>query len=389
MATLALSRRASSTALTLVALNLRPAITSVAPVLGSIGESLGLSAFGLGVLTTLPVLFLGISAPVAPWAARRIGVDRKVLVVVSLLVLTLLARPYFGIAGLFIGTMGAGACIGVMGVLLPGVVKRDFPASASLLTGLYTAVLSFGASIAAGLTEPLRVVFAGAWRPALALWLLPAVIAALVWWLQLGARHVPRADARSAPPLYRDRLAWQVTLYMGLQSSLAYSVFGWLPSILQSRGLDPVAAGLALSVSIMIQIITAIATPWIASQMRDQRCMITLVVAVTISGVVGCIFAPISGVWFWLCVLGFGQGGTFSMALTLLAVRARDADTAARLSGMAQGIGYTMAALGPLVVGALYDVFGDWKIAGVFMIVIGLCAMIAGRASGRNAYVGD
>lgn len=394
MATVAAISRDRSIALSLigvmlVALNLRPALTSVSPVLSSIGDSLSLSGTGKGILTTLPVLFLGVAAPLAPWMARRLGVDRTVLAAVALLGLALLVRPFVGVPGLFIGTVIAGGCIGVMGVLLPGIVKRDFPESASLMTGIYTAVLCLGASAAAGATEPLRVAFGQAWQPALAFWLIPAVIAAGAWWLQLGPKHVPRERAEPPRSLFRDPLAWQVTLFMGLQSSLAYTVFGWLPSILQDRGLDPVNAGLALSVSIMLQIITAIAAPWAASRMKDQRLMVLLAVAITLTGLGGCIYAPIAGVWFWVAVLGLGQGGTFSMALTLLAVRARDADTAARLSGMAQGVGYTVAAFGPLLAGLLHDAFGNWQLPGIFLGVVGVIAMIAGAAAGRNRYVGD
>lgn len=392
MATVAAIHRDKTIALSLVgvmlvALNLRPALTSVSPVLTSIGDSLSLSGAGQGILTTLPVLFLGLAAPVAPWAARRLGVERAVLAAVALLGLALLVRPYAGAIGLFAGTIVAGGCIGVMGVLLPGIVKRDFPESASLLTGIYTAVLCVGASAAAGATEPLRMAFGHAWRPALAFWLIPAVIAAGAWWLQLGAKHVPRSRAEPTRSLFRDPLAWQVTLFMGLQSSLAYTVFGWLPSILQDRGLDPVNAGLALSISIMMQIITAIAVPWIGSRMKDQRLMAALSVAVTLIGLGGCIYAPIGGVWFWVVVLGLGQGGTFSMALTLLAVRARDADTAARLSGMAQGVGYTMAAFGPLLAGLLHDTFGNWQVAGVFLGLVGIVAISMGLAAGRRQYV--
>lgn len=372
--------------LMLVALNLRPALTSVSPVLRSIGEGLGLTSFGQGVLTTLPVLFLGLAAPLAPRAARRLGMERAVWVAVAILALVLLLRPYTGLPGLFLGTALAGGCIGVMGVLLPGIVKRDFPHRASLLTGLYTAVLCIGASTAAGATEPLRLAFGG-WRPALAFWLLPALIAAALWWSQLGERHFPSPRATPAKPLYRDPLAWQVTFYMGLQSSLAYTVFGWLPTILQDRGLAPVQAGLALSVSIMVQIFSAIVAPWAASRMRDQRPMVTLVMALTLAGLAGCIYAPISGVWVWILVLGLGQGGTFSMALTLLAVRARDAETAARLSGMAQGVGYTLAALGPLLVGVLHDAFHGWQAAGVFLGVIGVGGLLAGLGAGRRRHV--
>ena len=123
--------------LMLVALNLRPALTSIGPVLSTIGGSFTLSATALGILTTLPVLFLGLAAPLAPKLASRLGIERTILVVLVVLALALLVRPYSGLTGLFTGTAIAGGCIGIIGVLLPGIVKRDFPNHASLMTGIY------------------------------------------------------------------------------------------------------------------------------------------------------------------------------------------------------------------------------------------------------------
>jgi CP family cyanate transporter-like MFS transporter len=376
--------------LMLVALNLRPALTSVGPVLSAVGDSLSLSPSGQGVLTTLPVLFLGIAAPLSPKIARWLGIERAVLAIIVLLAVALVVRPYVGVAGLFAGTAIAGGCIGIVGVLLPGIVKRDFPNHASLLTGIYTAVLCLGASLAAGTAEPLRQWFGNDWQAALAIWMLPAVVAAAAWWAQLQGKQVPEAlPATSTKSIFRDRLAWQIAFYMGLQSSLAYTIFGWLPTILQDRGTDAVVAGLALSVSIMIQVATAILAPWISSYMRDQRAMIVLVMVFTMAGLGGCIYDDTSRMWLWVVVLGLGQGGTFSMALTLLAVRARTPDIAARLSGMAQGLGYTLAALGPLFVGILHDLTGDWATAGLFLLLIGVLATVAGLGAGRNLYVLD
>lgn len=380
-------RLLSLAGLLLVALNLRPALTSVSPVLRRIGEDLGLASTGQGMLTTLPVLCLGLAAPLAPRLARRIGPERAVLAALIALAISMLARPYIGVAGLFVGTAIAGGCIGVMNVLLPGLVKRDFPSNIGLMTGLYTMSLNLGASLAAGVTEPLRISLGGNWHPALAFWLTPVVIAGVVWFAQM--HDVPKPVNPDGGPrrIYRDPLAWQVTAFMGLQSSLAYVVFGWLPTILADRGMSPVFAGLALSISILIQATTAVAAPAIGARMQDQRAMLTLVVLTTLIGLSGCFYAPITSIWVWIVVLGLGQGGSFAMALTLLALRAPDSETAAELSGMAQGVGYVVAAIGPLAVGLLHQTFGGWAITGVLLNVIGLGAITAGLYAGRDRLV--
>lgn len=375
--------------LILVGLNLRPALTSVSPMLIEIGDSLGLGSLGQGILTTLPVLCLGLAAPLAPLGARRIGDEATILLALCVLAFALLVRPWTGTAGLFMGTALAGGCIGVLGVLLPGLVKRDFPNQVGVMTGLYVMALCAGASLAAGATEPLRLSFAGEWRWALAFWLVPAVVAGVVWLPQLRRPHTPiKRRVGDRTRLRSSALAWQVTLFMGLQSSLAYSVFGWLPAILQDRGLNQVDAGLMLSLSIIIQVITAIAAPWLGGRLRDQRGVVIGVMLVTWVGLLCCLYAPIDQIALWAIVLGLGQGGTFSMALTLLALRAADSRTAADLSGMAQGLGYMFAALGPLLVGMLHDLTGGWQSTGVLFSVIAIGALIAGFGAGRDRVVG-
>jgi CP family cyanate transporter-like MFS transporter len=188
--------------------------------------------------------------------------------------------------------------------------------------------------------------------------------------------------------LLRDPLAWQVTLYMGLQSSLAYIVFGWLPSILIGRGLTPTQAGLVLSGSVIVQLISSLAAPWLATRGKDQRLAIVVVMVMTLGGLFGCLYAPIDGLWGWAILLGLGQGATFSLALTLIVLRSRDAHVAANLSGMAQGFGYTLASLGPFAVGVVHDLTGGWNALGWIFGLIGLGAIIAGIGAGRALYVG-
>ncbi|UUQ63317.1 CynX/NimT family MFS transporter [Pseudomonas fuscovaginae UPB0736] len=373
--------------LVLVALNLRPALSSMAPMLSEVSRSLGLSAAKAGLLTTLPVLCLGLFAPLAPLLARRFGSERVVLGILLTLAGGMILRSSLGEFGLFAGSILAGASIGVIGVLLPGIVKRDFAKHAGAMTGVYTMALCMGAAMAAGSTVPLSQHFGNSWALGLGFWVVPALVAALVWLPQVGSKQGAHQAAYRVRGLLRDPLAWQVTLYMGLQSSLAYIVFGWLPSVLIGRGLTPTQAGIVLSGSILVQLASSLAAPWLATRGKDQRLAILVVMLLTLGGLFGCLYAPIEGLWGWAILLGLGQGGTFSLALTLIVLRSRDAHVAANLSSMAQGIGYTLASMGPFAVGLVHDLTGGWQALGWIFAVIGLGAIIAGLGAGRALYV--
>ncbi|WP_109512507.1 CynX/NimT family MFS transporter [Pseudomonas ovata] len=373
--------------LVLVAINLRPALSSVAPLLNDVSRALGLSAAQAGLLTTLPVLCLGLFAPLAPWLARRFGSERVVLGILFVLALGIGLRSTLGTVGLFAGSLLAGASIGVIGVLLPGIVKRDFAAQAGAMTGVYTMALCLGAALAAGASVPLSQLFGDRWDASLAFWAIPALLAALFWWPQARPSHDTQRTQVRVRGLLRDPLAWQVTLYMGLQSSLSYIVFGWLPSILIGRGLEPTEAGLLLSGSIICQLISALSAPWLATRGKDQRLAIVVVMGMTLTGLFGCLYAPVEGLWGWAIILGIGQGGTFSLALALIVLRSADSHVASNLSGMAQGIGYTVASIGPFAVGVVHDLTGTWGPIGWIFGLLGLGAVIAGLGAGRARQV--
>lgn len=373
--------------LVLVALNLRPALSSLAPLLHQVRDTTGLSAAAAGLLTTLPVLCLGLFAPLAPRLARRMGAERTVLAILVVLAFGIVLRSLFPVAGLFFGSLVAGASIGIIGVLLPGIVKRDFPHIAGIMTGVYTMALCLGAALAAGATVPLAGWLDGSWQLALASWAIPALLAALIWLPQARQTQHAQRHIASVRGLWRDALAWQVTLYMGLQSSLAYIVFGWLPSILIDRGMSPTAAGLMLSGSVLVQLLSALAAPWLGTRGRDQRLVVVLVLALTLAGLLGFLYAPLDSIGLWALVLGLGQGGTFSIALALIVLRSPDAYVASHLSGMAQGVGYTLAAAGPFVVGLVHDLTGGWNAVGAIFVALSVGALLAGLGAGRAKLV--
>ena len=374
--------------LVLVALNLRTPITSVGPVLPEIVQSQHLSALGASILTTLPALCFGFAGAGAPILARGLGTEQAVLAALLALALGTGLRGIASVPAVFLGQILACCAIGVVNVLLPGIVKHDFPRRVALMTGLYTMALTAGAAAAAGATVPLVHALGGSWATALAFWAAPAALAAALWTPRLrgqaegGGRTVLRVRG-----LWTDALAWQVTLFMGFQAALAYIVFGWLAPMLRDRGLSAVDAGLILSLSVVVQAAAALVAPVLATRGRDQRLWNAGAVALCLVGLLGCFWAPLSTVWIWALLLGVAQGSLFALALTLLVLRAADAHVAAHLSSMAQGVGYVLTAAGPLLAGLLHGWTGGWNAVAVLCIAIGLGAALSGFGAGRSAHV--
>jgi CP family cyanate transporter-like MFS transporter len=373
--------------LILVAFNLRPALSSVAPVLPEIMRDTGLSAAGAGLLTTAPVLCLGLFGPFAPVIVRWMRSERVVFLFLAVLAVGLLVRGLGTIAALLIGSGLIGIGIGIVNVLLPVLIKKDFSGSAALMTGVYTMSLSTGAALASGLTVPLSKLMDGSWSSALAVWAVPVLLAMVVWMPRLtGATEASLGSRVALRGIWTNALAWQVTLFMGLQSALAYCVFGWLAPILRDRGMSDVSAGALVSVSIIGQVVAALVTPVLATRGRDQRPAVVICMMLNMAGLLGCVLAPLSGALLWAVILGLGQGASFALALTLIVLRSRDSH-AGHLSSMAQGVGYCLAAAGPLLVGVLHSWTGSWSaLAGLFL-VIGMGALVAGLGAGRTLHV--
>jgi CP family cyanate transporter-like MFS transporter len=372
-------------ALMLVAFNLRPALSTIGPLLATIRESTGLSAGGAAILTTLPVLCLGIACALAAPLIRRIGPDLAVLVGATILAAGLTLRGLGGLGPLFVGTALAAIGIGLDNVLLPALVKRDFAGSGGLMTGLYTMTLCLGAAAGAGAAVPVEHALGGGWPSALAVWALPALVAAFLW--IPFARRTASTRAPSAGRLLRDPLAWWVTGFMGLQSSLAYTLFGWLPLLLQARGLSALDAGLYASLMTLIQAPGALLTAMLAARARDQRAWIVAIPGLTAASFLVLAYGSEALRIPAACALGFGIGGCFGLGLTLIVLRAADAASAAGLSAMAQGIGYTGACLGPLAFGLAHEATGGWGLPGALFVTIAIAAILVGQAAGRDRKV--
>ena len=374
--------------LILIAFNLRPVFGSLSVLLPEVMKDTGLSPSGASLLTTLPLLCLGVFAAPAPALARRFGPERTLLGALILICIGTLLRGTGSLPMLFFSSALAGAGIAVSNVLLPGLVKRDFSSHAAMMTGFYTLAVCAGASSSAAFTVPLEHSFGGSWTAALAFWALPAGLVVLLWAPQAMAARPRQAHASAhTGSLWRDPLAWQVTCFMGLQSSLAYIVMGWLAPMLRERGLDSATAGYVLGVSILVQLATCLVTPSIAARCRNQRGLALGLTVIILASMLAFLFAPLGGVWFWAVLLGCGQGGSFALALSLIVMRSPDATVTAQLSAMAQGWGYVLAATGPLIAGLLRGWTGGFQSSAALMVVIAAGMAWSGWGAGRRMHV--
>jgi len=375
--------------LLLIACNLRPVFGSLSVVLPEIMRDTGLSAAGASLLTTLPILCLGLFSAPTPWLSRRFGAERVLLLALALIGSGTLLRAAGSLPFLFASSVLAGAGIAMGNVLLPSLVKRHFARHAALMTGMYILAICIGATIATAATVPLATnMFAGAWPYALAVWALPALLVLALWLPQALRMHTEPTDpAARSGSLGRDALAWQVTAFMGLQSSLAYIVIGWLAPILRERGLESDLAGYVVAISTLSQLVTSLVVPSIAARCRDQRALAVGLTALSFAALMGLILAPLATVWLWALLLGCGQGGLFALALSLIVMRSGNAQVTAQLSAMAQGWGYMLAACGPLLTGLLHQWTGSFA-SSIWLIALLSAAMAwSGWGAGRNLLV--
>ncbi|MQA73789.1 MAG: MFS transporter [Solirubrobacterales bacterium] len=375
----------------LIAANLRPAITSVGPLIGEIRADTGLSGTAAGLLTTLPVLAFGLLSPVAPRLGHRFGIEAVLLGCMVALVVGIVVRWAPGTVALFGGTVILGAAVASANVLLPALVKRDYAHREGLVTAAYSSVLGGAAGIGAGVAVPLADDAGLGWEGALAIWAVPATVAALVWLPQARRRHRPApgpGPGTALRDLWRSRLAWTVTGFWAMQSFGFYVVIAWLPEILIEAGLDDADAGLMLFVAQVAGVAATLTIPPLAGRRPDQRGIVVASAAVLVLAVLGLIAAPDTATVVWVLLLGFGQGCGLSLALLFLPLRTREHRTAAELSGMAQTVGYLVAATGPILAGLLHDGLGGWKPTLVLLLAAAAAQLAFGLGAGRDAVLG-
>jgi MFS transporter, CP family, cyanate transporter len=384
--------------ITVLAFNLRAAITSLPPVFPELQARLHLSSAQVTVLATIPVLCFGLFCVLAAPLSRRFGEERVLLGALALVATGLVLRGAVPGALLYPGTVLAMGSIALMNVLLPSLVKRRQPERAGLLIGLYLLFLAIGSVFGSLLAVPVyRDTTHAAWlggpvRFTLWLWAIPAAVAFVLWLPQwryrttpLATATVPVASVRPARvAVTRHALAWQVTCFMGLQSLSYYATLSWLPTLLQDRGVSAAHAGDLSALMNFGNAVTALLIPVVAHRMRGQRRLVVPTVVATAAGIAGALYAPVGGDWAWILLLGLAQGAALGLGVFFTMARSPNPVAAASLSAMAQGWGYLLATAGPLAVGLLHASTGGWTVPIALLLALCVAELAAGWLAGRD-----
>ncbi|MGO5073058.1 CynX/NimT family MFS transporter [Clostridium sporogenes] len=376
-----------------IAANLRAPLTSVGPLVKFIRDNLHISNTLAGMITTLPLFAFAIFSPVAPRLGRKFGVELVLLLSVIFLTVGIILRSLSGVAGLFIGTAIIGLAISVANVLIPSLIKRDFQEKIGVMTGVYSISMNTFGAIASGISVPIATRLGFKWSGALGIWGILSFISIILWLPQVKrndgeASKGHKADSSNVS-LWKSSLAWQVTLFMGLQSLVFYSMVAWMPEILMQKGMSSNKAGWMLSLMQLALIPFTFIVSVLAGRRPNQRSLVISGCLFILIGILGLLYGSSQFVFLWIIILGIGGGFAFSLSMMFFSLRTENSNEAAQLSGMAQSLGYLLAAFGPILFGFLHDATNSWKVPLQTLIGITVLLFIFGLGASRNRYVGS
>jgi len=369
----------------LISINLRTSIASVGPLIPFIREDLGLSNGLAGFLTTLPLLTFATFSLFAPAIGKKLGMGRAVFLGILILTIGVVLRVLGGIELLLFGTALTGIGIVIANVLLIPLIKVRLPQKLGLMTALLATMMSLFAAIAAGFSVPIAVDLNFGWRGSLSSWAIFMVIALLFWIPQLTRPKAGMSTSLAkAKNVWKSKLAWQITIFMGCQSVMYFTLTAWLPDMLIARGWSPVEAGAVSSIMQLISLVGSYFAPSILIRLKQQSGVILRVGIGYIIGFLGLFLESEIMTYLSLTVIGLGMGASLSIAYTLISLRTAEDQTTAKLSAMVQSSGYYLAALGPILFGVSLDLFGSWNILIWFLIFFSVLFTGFGMAAGRD-----
>jgi CP family cyanate transporter-like MFS transporter len=370
-----------------ISINLRAPLTSVSPVVNEIIGQLGLNNVEAGLITTLPLLAFGCISIFAPQLASKWGIEKILWYSMPVLVLGLLARASGNFYLLFIGAAIIGVAITIGNVLMPAFIKLRFPAKMGLMTGINALFMNVAGVLASGYSVKIGLMTGLGWKGSIGFWIIPAVVGFLFWIPQLtNNKTETKASSGGFSDLLKSRLAWYITIFMGLQSCLFYILVAWLPVVLQDWGMTEEQAGWTFSYIQMTQLPITLLGPILTARIKKHQPLIIFITLIMLLGVSGLVFFKTSLIIPSVICIGIGTGLAFSVVLMFFVLKTETPVRAAQLSGMAQSFGYLIAAASPPLFGLIYDWTGDWTYSLLLFVPITLGMCVMALLSARDKY---
>ena len=378
-------------AVALISINLRPGASSVGPLLEEVRTALAIGPTLAGVVTALPGFAFAVAGGGAVSLARRVGVTAGITLGVAAVVVTLLARVLTDSAGVFLVLTALGlAGMGLGNVLVPAWIKAHSSDGGVRLMTIYSMGLTVGGTLGPLLAAPVAAVAPGAWRGALGMWGVAALLALVPWTIIALRDRVHRRAAGENPTsrIWHSPTAIALTVLFGVQSTNAYVQFGWLPQIYRDAGLSAGTAGVYTSVLAALGIGGGLLMPTVIARSRDLSAWMLGFGALAVAGYLGLLLAPTTLPWLWAVLLGL-SGFAFPTAISLITARSRDPHVTAQLSGFVQPVGYLLAGIGPFLVGLLHELTGGWTLVLCLLMATGVGIALAGLRVARPVFVDD
>lgn len=374
------SQRPSDRPLTLIALlllaaNLRPALASLGPVLESLRNELNLSRSEAGYLSSIPIVCMGLFAPLTMVLQRSLGLKQSMLAALLLTATgtTLRALSYFNAQLLSAVCVGSG--IAVLGPLLSAYIKQAYGTASGRISAWTTTALCLGATAAAAFSADLATMWH--WNIALASFSVPAWVAAWLWW-RMAPALPPLNVASNFNSPWRSLRGWMLLLCFGCNSLVFYALLAWLAPLLSDAGLTPIRAGHQLGWFALLQIAGTMQVAWFAGPQHDRRIGLWLFGLATLAGLLGLWRMPLQATIVWMALLGMGTAGLFALTLILPLDFSKRSEDAAAWTAMMNGGGYLIAAAGPYLCGLLRDLTHSYDAPLILLCAATMLALLSG-----------
>ena len=373
----------------IVAMNLRSPITSVGPLIGIISDDLSLSGGQAGLITTIPLMAFAVISPIAPKLANKWSIEKTIFGALVVLIIGMLIRAIPNLAFLFLGTTLLGSAIAICNVLIPGLVKKEFPKASGLVTGVYSVSMNLTGAIASGVSIPIVQKVGLDWNVALGMWSVLAIAAFFSWIPQLkrSDKGLPEIVNEEVVSIWTSKLAWSVTLFMGIQSFIFYVLVAWMPEMLVDKGLSTIQAGGMLSLLQITLLPVTFVVPIIAEKRENQLPYVWLAFLLFFFGILGLMFGNMLLITLSIVGIGIAGGIAFSLSMLFFNLRTTSARQAAELSGMAQSIGYLLAATGPFLFGLLHDMTQTWRLSLIVLLGLTIILLVVGLNAGKKQVI--